>query len=107
MFPARRFAEAGATPQEIDRFQARFDAASPEIQQAQLDVLAGIATGDIAGMIEYERLAAGEAEGEAVVQPEAEAVQADGPTPEQVARTEELRAQIAADQAELDSEPAP
>ncbi len=116
VFPATRFTEAGATPEEVEAFQARFDALSPELQDAQLAVLASIATADIAAMIERERIseqeakeAAGKGEPEAdaaepepaVAEPEPEQDEQDEPTPEQAAREDELRAQIAADEAEL------
>ena len=54
-FPAGRYSEAGATPDEVARLQAQFDALSEPVQQATLDRLAGVAQGDLLAELETLR----------------------------------------------------
>jgi hypothetical protein len=54
-FPSERFAQAGATPEEIARLKEAFDASSESAQASQLEHLAGISTYDIAEQLVASR----------------------------------------------------
>lgn len=51
MFPASRFIQAGATPDQVARLQADFDAMPADAQQSYLDRIGGLAIGDLAELV--------------------------------------------------------
>jgi hypothetical protein len=73
-FPQRRFVEAGATPQELARFQGEYDALSPDAQEARAAELAGVAEGDLVELLALSRETAAGEEGESEPGPEPDTV---------------------------------
>lgn len=51
MFPSERFAQAGASPEQLQHLQAEYDQMPPAAQLAYDERAAGLAVGDLAAMI--------------------------------------------------------
>ena len=54
-FPANRFRQAGASDEEIERFQKAFDWLSPQAQASEVERWAAVSQYDIAAEIELSR----------------------------------------------------
>lgn len=82
MFPADRFARAGATPEELEQLQAEFDSLSEPAKASQVERFAAVAQSELTEVLEQwrETATAPEAsEPEAVVEPVADPAPASPP----------------------------
>jgi len=59
-FPRERFARVGATPEELDGFEAGFQALSPVAQQSMLDRVAPMPDTGVLALLENYRAQASE-----------------------------------------------